>query len=312
MDFYFTKKDIEKLKETKDERLKSFVTDVLKLAEKALEIEVLKEENVSTDSGRSGNIHENYYDASMPFHKNIVYLAFAYMYTEIEEYFEKAKALMITYAGYKKWHGKGYHGKSELNTMFFCVGMAIGYHFFKDKLTDDERKIIVPIPVDYKEKNSVIFETQFKGVEPLFNGEKKFFINVPSFEEHIAEKLYIIAHCRREDIQNTRVKDFYDIYELHGQKYDGDKFSLYFQMMLLMYGEDIYNITTNFLNREFIKRHEELWEKMKEKYEFADKELELGEAVYYTRAVLSEQIQKISSRQFTEQAERLVREKIKR
>ena len=129
----------------------------------------------------------------------------------------------------------------------------------------DERKIIVPIPVDYKEKNSVIFETQFKGVEPLFNGEKKFFINVPSFEEHIAEKLYIIAHCRREDIQNTRVKDFYDIYELHGQKYDGDKFSLYFQMMLLMYGEDIYNITTNFLNREFIKRHEELWEKMKEK-----------------------------------------------
>lgn len=179
----------------------------------------------------------------------------------------------------------------------------------KIQYPDNDKKIIVPIPVDYKEKNHVIFEKQLKGVEPLFTGEKKFFVNVPSFEEHIAEKLYIISHCRRDDIQNTRVKDFYDIYELHGQKYDGDKFALYFQMMLLMYGEDLSNIKTDFLNRDFIKRHEELWDRMRKKYEFADKDLELGEAVYYTRAVLSEQIQKISSKQFTEQAMKLVREK---
>lgn len=50
--------------------------------------------------------------------------------------------------------------------------------------------MIIPIPVDFKENNNVIFETQFKGVEPLFEGDEKFYINTPSFEEHIAEKLY--------------------------------------------------------------------------------------------------------------------------
>lgn len=183
--------------------------------------------------------------------------------------------------------------------------------YAKIQYPGDNKKIIIPVPVDYKDKNNVIFETQLKSVEPLFEGENKFFINVPSFEEHIAEKLYIIAHCRREDILNTRVKDFYDIYELHGQKYDGDKFALYFQMMILMYGEDFTKLSTEYLNREFVKRHEVLWEKMKNKYEFADKELELGEAVYYTRAVLSEQIQKIKENKFTDQAIRLVREKKK-
>ena len=182
----------------------------------------------------------------------------------------------------------------------------------KIKYPDDDREVIISVPVDYKESNNVIFETQYKGVEPLFKGEKKFFINVPSFEEHIAEKLYIIAHCRRDDVLNTRVKDFYDIFELHGQKYDGDKFALYFQAMLLMYGEDLENISTSFLNKDYIKRHEALWEKMKNKYEFIDKELDLAEAIYYTRAVLSEQIQKIQSHQFTDQAMRLVREKKRR
>lgn len=179
----------------------------------------------------------------------------------------------------------------------------------KIKYPNDDREIIVPVPVDYKENNEVIFETQFKGVEPLFQGEEKFFVNVPSFEEHIAEKLYIITHCKREDVLNTRVKDFYDIYKLHGKEYDSDKFSLYFQMMLLMYGEDLFNVSSSFLNKDYIERHNELWNLMKKKYEFADQELELAEAVYYTKAVLNEQIQKISSNQFTDQAMKLVRKK---
>lgn len=181
----------------------------------------------------------------------------------------------------------------------------------KIKYPDDKREIIIPVPVDYKESNSVIFETQLKGVEPLFEGEQKFFINVPSFEEHIAEKLYIIAHCRRSDIQNTRVKDFYDIYKLHGKEYDSDKFSLYFQMMLLMYGEDLQSITSTFLNKTYMQNHEKLWQQMKRKYEFADQDLEFAEAMYYTKAVLNEQIQKIASHQFTDQAMKLVREKKK-
>lgn len=179
----------------------------------------------------------------------------------------------------------------------------------KIKYPNGDREIIIPVPVDYKENNEVIFETQFKGVEPLFQGEEKFFVNVPSFEEHIAEKLYIITHCKREDVLNTRVKDFYDIYKLHGKEYDSDKFSLYFQMMLLMYGEDLFNVSSSFLNKDYIERHNELWNLMKKKYEFADQELELAEAVYYTKAVLNEQIQKISSNQFTDQAMKLVRKK---
>lgn len=180
----------------------------------------------------------------------------------------------------------------------------------KIKYPGDSKEMIVPISVDFKENNKVIFETQFKCVEPLFEGDKKFFINTPSFEEHIAEKLYIIAHNRRSDIENTRVKDFYDIYELHGNDYDSDKFCLYFQMMLLMYGENLDDLTTEFLNKNFIKRHADIWERMKRKYEFVDGDIDLDEAVYYTRAVLAEQIQRIRNREFTSQARSLIRKKM--
>ena len=175
---------------------------------------------------------------------------------------------------------------------------------------DDKREMVIPIPVDFKENNQVIFETQFKCVEPLFEGDEKFFINTPSFEEHIAEKLYIISHNRRTDIANTRVKDFYDIYELHGKDYNPDKFSLYFQMINLMYGENLDNLNADFLNKEYIKRHLELWEKMSKKYEFIDGDVDFSEVVYYTKAVLKEQIQKIRCREFTEQAVSLVRKKL--
>lgn len=139
---YFTKEDIEKLKSTDDTRLKTMAESVAKQAETALDTKVLSESEVSCEDGRSGNIHESYYDASLPFRKNMLLLGFGYFYTGDEAYFEKAKALMLMYAGYKKWHGKGYHGRSELNTAHFCVGMAHGYSLFKEKLTADERKII--------------------------------------------------------------------------------------------------------------------------------------------------------------------------
>ena len=173
----------------------------------------------------------------------------------------------------------------------------------------EEKEMIVPVPIDFKENNKVIFETQFKAVEPLFEGDRKFYINTPSFEEHIAEKLYIIAHNTREDVPNTRVKDFYDIYNLFGKDYDADKFSLYFEAMVLMYGMHLEDVNTDFLNKEFVKRHETLWKLMKKKYQFVDKSLDLSEAVFYTKAVLSEQVQKIRSGEFKNQAYALVRKK---
>ena len=174
---------------------------------------------------------------------------------------------------------------------------------------EESKEMMVPVPIDFKENNKVIFETQFKAVEPLFEGDKKFYINTPSFEEHIAEKLYIIAHNTRKDIPNTRVKDFYDIYNLFGKDYDADKFCLYFEAMVLMYGMRLEDIKTDFLSKEFVKRHEKLWKLMKIKYQFVDKSLDLSEAVFYTKAVLSEQVQKIRSGEFKEQAYALVRKK---
>ena len=171
------------------------------------------------------------------------------------------------------------------------------------------KEMVIPVPIDFKDNNKVIFETQFKAVEPLFEGDQKFYINTPSFEEHIAEKLYIIAHNTREDIPNTRVKDFYDIYKLFGKNYDEDKFSLYFEAMVMMYGMNLDDINADFLDKEFVKRHLELWEMIKEKYQFVDKEVELSEAVFFTKAVSSEQIQKIRTGEFKNQAYSLVRKK---
>lgn len=174
---------------------------------------------------------------------------------------------------------------------------------------DGEKEMVIPVPVDFKENNKVIFETQFKPVEPLFTGDTKFYINTPSFEEHIAEKLYIVSHNTREDILNTRVKDFYDIYKLFGKDYDADKFSLYFEAMVLLYGMRLEDVNGRFLNSEFVKRHEELWNSMKTKYEFIDKDVNLDEAVYYTKAVLKDQVQRIKSGKLKEQAYSLVRKR---
>lgn len=174
---------------------------------------------------------------------------------------------------------------------------------------EGSKEMVIPVPIDFKDNNKVIFETQFKAVEPLFEGDQKFYINTPSFEEHIAEKLYIIAHNTREDIPNTRVKDFYDIYKLFGKNYDEDKFSLYFEAMVMMYEMNLDDINADFLDKEFVKRHLELWEMIKEKYQFVDKEVELSEAVFFTKAVLSEQIQKIRTGEFKNQAYSLVRKK---
>lgn len=143
VDLYFSKNDIEKLKKSTDKRLQKMIEDVIKVAQSALEIKALSEDKVSCDDARSGNIHENYYEASVPFKKNMIYLAFGYHYTNDERYFKKARELMLTYSTYKKWYGKGWHGRSELNTSHFCLGMAYGYAAFEDMLTQEELNIIV-------------------------------------------------------------------------------------------------------------------------------------------------------------------------
>lgn len=155
-------------------------------------------------------------------------------------------------------------------------------------------KINQAINVDYRENHPCIFEKQEKMVPIVFEGDKEYQIIVPSLEETLAEKLCIIAESNKPNLLNTRVKDFYDIYQIHGGKYDLDKFSFYFEKMLQLRGKvDVNEITTSMLSKEFIEKHEIEWEHSKKKYEFLDKTIDLYGAVYYTRSILSEQLQKI-------------------
>lgn len=155
-------------------------------------------------------------------------------------------------------------------------------------------KINHPIGIDYRENYPFIFKKEIRTVPKIFEDDDEYNVVVPSIEEILAEKLYIIIKKNKIYDLNTRVKDLYDVYQLHGGEYDLDLFSYYFEKIIDMssyVNKD--DLTTNFLSREFVKKYEEEWEHNKERYEFLDDEIDLEGATYYTRGVLSEQIQKI-------------------
>ena len=165
---------------------------------------------------------------------------------------------------------------------------------YKIPLVANYGKISHPIGMDYRENHPCIFEKQLKEVPTVFEGDTPYNIVVPSIEETLAEKLCIITESNKPDLINTRIKDFYDIYHLHGGEYDLDKFSYYFEIMLQKRGKiNLNDASTSYLTKEFVKKHEKEWEHSKKKYEFLDDEIDLEGSVYYTRGVLSEQLQKI-------------------
>jgi len=150
--------------------------------------------------------------------------------------------------------------------------------------------------IDFKEKNRTIYEVKRRPLPKIFIGDEDFLVNVPSYEETLAQKLCIVVEKNRTDILNTRVKDFYDIYVLHGGEYDFEKFSYFFEKMLRTSEKvNIDDITTNYLNADYISKHQDLWDKMKIKYEFMENDIDFHGAVYYTKSVLAEQLQKIKS-----------------
>lgn len=155
-------------------------------------------------------------------------------------------------------------------------------------------KLKYPLGIDFREQHPCIYEVQRKEVPAVFKGDQPYSVLVPSYEEHLAEKLCIISESRKTDVLNTRVKDFYDIYQLHGGRYDLDKFSYYFEKMLSDRNKMGNNaLTTEYLNQEFIKDHQKIWDSTKVKYDFLDSSIDFAGSVYYTRSVLSEQIQRI-------------------
>lgn len=164
---------------------------------------------------------------------------------------------------------------------------------YKITLQANFDKICQPLNVDVEQNYPRLIHLERKIMPPIFEGDDPFEMYVPSFEEYMAEKLCIVVENRKEDVLNTRLKDFYDIYQLHGGKYDPEKFTEYFRKMLSLRRKiNIEEGMTSYLDTEFILKHASLWERTRKKYDFLDKEVELDGVVYYTRAVLREQLQK--------------------
>lgn len=144
-DLFLSREEVMKLHEAADERLCGLVAEVMARAEKALETEALTEDKVRLTGfeDKYEAQHERYYMATRPFQEAMPLLCFGFYYTGDNRYFEKARELMLCYAGYERWHGKGFFARGELVTADFCDGMAVGYSVFRDLLTEEERKAIV-------------------------------------------------------------------------------------------------------------------------------------------------------------------------
>ena len=150
-----------------------------------------------------------------------------------------------------------------------------------------------PLNVDLQENYNRLIEKQVRKMPAIFEGDEEFDVIAPSFEEYLAEKLCIILESNKPDVLNTRVKDFYDIYQLHGGKYNPEKLTKYFKKMLKLRNKiKMQDATTIYLNKKFVDDHNDVWESAKDSYDFLDDGIDLYGAVYYTRAVLREELQK--------------------
>lgn len=140
---YFSSSAVQSWKSSKDPIVQKLCATALSAAENALQLKAVPESEAQVNGEGFAVQHENYGAACGPFCGNMLNLAFGYYYTQEVAYFEKAKELMLAYSQYEKWHGKGFKGRSELNTGHFCVGMSYGYACFGNLLTDAERETIV-------------------------------------------------------------------------------------------------------------------------------------------------------------------------
>ena len=164
---------------------------------------------------------------------------------------------------------------------------------YKFSYDADMDKVKNSLNVDFQDNYIRLIEKKYSVMPKIFEGDREFIMATPSFEEYIAEKLCIILESNKLDVLNTRLKDFYDIYELHGGKYDSEKLAEYFKIMLALRAKiRLQDATTDYLDKNFIENHNDIWNTVSKKYDFLDKEIDLGGAVYYTRAVLREYLQK--------------------
>ena len=165
---------------------------------------------------------------------------------------------------------------------------------YKINIVANFGKIKHPISIDFQELSNTIYEKDYKRIEPLFRGDNFFYIWTPSFEEHLAEKLCIVVESNKQNVLNTRVKDFYDIYKLCRGKYDKERLSYFFYHMLIDRNKiDINNVSINHLSKEYIDGHRDLWYQMSDKYEFMDKTVDFSESVEFTKELLDREIKEL-------------------
>ena len=165
---------------------------------------------------------------------------------------------------------------------------------YKISMTANFGRMKHPISIDFQELSNTIYEKEYKIVKPIFSGDEYFYTWMPSFEEHLAEKLCIVIESNKEDVLNTRVKDFYDIYKLCNGKYDRERLSYFFYHMLKDRNKiDISKASTSHLTKEYIEKHHALWYHMSKKYEFMDKTVAFKESVEFTKELLDQEIKNL-------------------
>ena len=187
--------------------------------------------------------------------------------------------------------------KKEENNINFEFNPTIGQTkngIYKLALKGSLWKLRKTVKIDYQTNYSRLIEPTYRIFPSIFEGDEPFELYMPSFEEYLAEKLCIIVESNKEGVLNTRVKDFYDIYQLHGGKYDFDKLTEYFKKMIELRGKTtLEESNTSMLNKEFIQNHQQVWDHAKDRYSFNDHEIDLDGAVYYTKSVINEQMHKL-------------------
>ncbi len=161
----------------------------------------------------------------------------------------------------------------------------------KLSLSANYGRIKHPISVDFQELSKTIYEKNLMEVLPVFKNDNPFKIYTPSLEEHLAEKLCIIVESNDKNKLNTRVKDFYDIYNLSNELYDEDKLSLFFKKMLCDRDKiNLLDVNVNFMDDCYIENHLALWNDMSIKYEFQNKDIKFTDAVLKTKKILNKEI----------------------
>ena len=152
-------------------------------------------------------------------------------------------------------------------------------------------KIEHHMSMDFQEKSNTVYIKDFKVINPIFKDDYYFGVCVPTIEEYIAEKLCIVLENNKEDVLNTRVKDFYDIWKLLECSYNANAVEDIFAKMIVdRHKIDTSKLDPSFLNDDYIERHQQIWNDIAKKYEFLDPSVRFDMAVRVTQRMLTHEV----------------------